>query len=71
MNQTNIKAAMAVVLFASWVAIVALKVPGADDLIGFIKAALLGLGAHTLTMVNPANTTVPAVPPSTPEQVTK
>ena len=52
MNQTNIKVALAVALFVAWVLLIVFQVPGADDLIAFIKISLTGLGAHTLTMVN-------------------
>jgi len=53
MNQTNIKLAIAFVLFATWVLLVVFNVPHAEELIAYIKIGLGALGAHTLTMVNP------------------
>lgn len=54
MNQTNIKLAIALVLFVAWVSLVVFNVQNSADLITAIKYALGALGAHTLTMVNPA-----------------
>lgn len=46
MNSTNIKLAIGGALFATWVALVICKVPGADDLISNIKLALGALGGY-------------------------
>ena len=43
-NQMKLLAAFA--LFGTWVALVAFKVQGADDLISCIKAGLVGLGFY-------------------------
>jgi hypothetical protein len=42
----NQKLLTAFVLFGTWVALVAFKVQGADDLISCIKDGLLGLGLY-------------------------
>lgn len=42
----NQKLLTAFVLFGTWVALVAFKVAGADDLISCIKDGLLGLGLY-------------------------
>ncbi|ANN70929.1 hypothetical protein BAU08_05905 [Bordetella bronchialis] len=41
-----IKLTIAAVLFLAWIALVALKVPGSEDLVSFIKTALEGLGLY-------------------------
>jgi hypothetical protein len=53
LNVTQIKLLLALVLFATWIALVVFNVSNAADLIGYIKFALSGLGVHTLTMIRP------------------
>lgn len=48
LSDNDKKAAMAAALFATWVALVMLKVEHAEDLIGSIKLGLMGLGVHHL-----------------------
>lgn len=53
MKAVYIKLFIAAVLFLAWIALVALKVPNADDLVSFIKTALEGLGLyHAVTWGN-------------------
>lgn len=47
-NPTNIKLAIGVLLFLTWLALVVFKVPGAEDIITAIKLSLTGLGAYHL-----------------------
>ncbi len=42
------KVFVGLVLFGTWLALVVVKVPGAEDLISNIKLALLGLGVYHL-----------------------
>ncbi len=48
MTPTNIKLALGVGLFATWVALVVCKVSGTEEIISAIKLALTGLGAYHL-----------------------
>lgn len=48
MTPTNIKLAIGVGLFVTWVLLVVFKVDGAVDIISAIKLALAGLGAYHL-----------------------
>lgn len=41
-----IKGGIAIILFASWYALLYFQVPNATDFIAFIKEALLGLGLY-------------------------
>ncbi len=52
MTDNQLKAGVGLVLFATWVAFVVCKVPGADDLIQCIKGALLGLGFYHMADSN-------------------
>ena len=47
MNDNRLKFAAGIIMFLSWVALVVYRVPNSEELIGFIKFALVGLGAHT------------------------
>ena len=55
MEDNRLKFAAGMLMFLVWVALVAFKVPNAEELIAFIKFALVGLGAHTAATpkVNP------------------
>ena len=61
MNPTNIKLAIGLILFATWVAFVVFKIPDSADLITAIKLALAGLGAYHLNdRTNAPATDLPA-----------
>jgi len=47
MDECRIKFVACAVLFAAWVGLVVSGTPHSDDIISFIKYALVGLGAHT------------------------
>lgn len=54
MSGDGVKLAIGVMLFGTWVALVVMKVSGADDIIAAIKVTLTGLSVHYLTYSDPA-----------------
>lgn len=47
MTDTLFKTLACIILFATWVYLVTMRIPESGELIAFIKYALVGLGAHT------------------------
>ena len=68
MNATIVKLVIGALLGIAWVALAVLGKTDVAPLVAFIQTSLVGLAAHTLTMVNPGakDVSAPSPTPATP-----